>query len=57
MMDAEGRIIPVVEDDQGEGYKDLLDQHDLEQISELEKKLKKLQEKATQQEHSQRFKK
>ena len=40
-MDAEKRIIPVVEGDQGEGFKDPLDQHDLEQISELEKKLEK----------------
>lgn len=47
-MDAEKRVIPIVEDDQGEGYKDLLDKYDLEQISDLEKKLKKLQEQSTQ---------
>jgi len=31
-MDADGRIIPIVEDDQGEGFKDLLDPDDLKEI-------------------------
>lgn len=55
-MDAEKRVIPIVEDDQGEGYKDPLDKYDLEQISNLEKKLKKQQELLTELKHSQRFK-
>jgi hypothetical protein len=56
-MDAEKRIIPIVEDDQGEGFKDPLDEYDLERLSDLEKRLKKEAERFAQMQHSQRFKK
>lgn len=55
-MDADNRIIPIVEDDQGEGFKDPLDKHDLEKMSEFEKKIEKLRRRTTQEEHSRRFK-
>ena len=35
-MDSEGRIIPITEDDQGEGYKDIID--DVDALREAEKK-------------------
>lgn len=56
-MDAERKIIPIVEDDQGEGFMDPLDKYDLEKISELEKKLNKERYSVIQEKHSQRFKK
>lgn len=48
-MDAEGRVIPIVEDDQGEGWKDPWEERD-----KLEKKLEKLQHKLARQKHSKR---
>ena len=33
-MDAENRIIPIVEDDQGEGFKDPLDVFDIKKMEE-----------------------
>jgi len=56
-MDSEGRIIPIVEDDQGEGFKDILDVYDLEKMSDFEKQIEKLHRKAAELEHSNRFKK
>jgi hypothetical protein len=52
MMDAEGRIIEIVEDDQGEGWAEPLSKEDIEdQISELSERLRKEHYKFTQLKH------
>jgi hypothetical protein len=51
-MDVENRIIPVVEDDQGEGYKDEVPPELMEQLSKLDEKLRKELFKNIQQKHS-----
>lgn len=54
-MDADHRIIPIVDDDQGEGFMDILDKYDIEKISELNKRLEKERMKSDQKKHSRRF--
>ena len=54
-MNADRRIIPIVEDDQGEGFMDILDKYDIEKISELNKRLEKERMKSDQKKHSRRF--
>ena len=50
-MDADGNLIPIVEDDQGEGYKDIVDATN-EASNRLLEQLKKQQEKLTRDKHS-----
>ncbi len=50
-MDADHEIIWIVEDDQGEGFKDPLDRYDIERLSDLEKQLKKQLYRTTQNKH------
>ncbi len=53
-MDADHEIIWIVEDDQGEGFRDPLDRYDIEKLSDLEKQLKKQAQRATQSRHIRR---
>jgi hypothetical protein len=55
-MDAEKRVIPIVEDDQGEGIKDPLDKFDVEDQWSLEKFLDDKMEKEKQERYAKRFK-
>ena len=53
-MDADREIIPIVEDDQGEGFRDPLDRYDIEKLSDLEKQLKKQSQRMAQSKHIRR---
>jgi hypothetical protein len=40
-MNSDNQIVPMVEDDQGEGWKDPLDHHDISEMTRADKKRRK----------------
>lgn len=55
-MNEDNRIIPIVEDDQGEGYKDLVETPVDEELERAKRKFDRLADRVRQIEHAKRFK-